>query len=267
MAARISLAVILAILIVGPSVCPFDPVQQDRDFASTGPSARHWLGTDDYGRDLAARFLYGGRWSVLAGAAASLIALSLGWIAGGAAGYVGGITDRVVMTVSDWFLTIPWLYLLVAVRAIMPLDLPPRTAMFGIVVLIAIVNWARPARIARGLVLSLSTKGYVEAAEGFGVPGWRIFARHIFPGTTGALLAQALTLVPRFVLAEVTLSFLGLGAGEPYPSWGALILPLKQVYSLHEHWWVALPTVLMLPLFVSFALAGRDLELRHRLSR
>ena len=129
------------------------------------------------------------------------------------------------------------------------------------------INWARPARLARGLVLSLSQKGYVEAARGFGVPGWKILARHIFPGTTGALVAQALSLMPRFVLAEVTLSFLGLGAGEPHPSWGGLIVPLKQIYLLRNHWWIMLPSVLMLPFFASFALVSRDLERRYRPSR
>lgn len=262
--ARVSLLLILAIVIAGPWLCTLDPVAQDRDAANSAPGARHWLGTDDYGRDLATRFLYGGRWSVLTGAAATLVALTLGWIAGGAAGFLGGPADAIVMTVSEWFLAVPWLYLLVAARAAMPLDLSPRAAMLAIVLLIAAINWARPARLARGLVLSLSQKGYVEAARGFGVPGWKIFAIHIFPDTTSVLLAQGLTLFPRFVLAEVTLSFLGLGAAEPHPSWGGLILPLKQVYALSDHWWAALPTLLMLPFFVSAAIAGRGLEKRYR---
>ncbi len=267
MTARIAIVVILLTLAAGPWLCPADPIAQDRGAAGTGPSPRHWLGTDDYGRDLAARFLYGGRWSVLAGGAGTLVALALGWTAGCAAGFAGGIADTLVMAVSEWFMTVPWLYVLVAARAAMPLSLPPRTAMLAIVLLIAALNWARPARLSRGLVLSLSHKGYVEAARGFGVPRWRILVDHIFPGTTGALVAQALSLLPRFVLAEVTLSFLGLGAGEPYPSWGGLIVPLKQAYLLRDHWWIMLPVVLMVPFFASFALVSRQIERKYRLSR
>ncbi|MBZ5602523.1 MAG: ABC transporter permease [Acidobacteriia bacterium] len=265
--ARISLIVIVALLLAGPLFCPFDPIAQDREAASSPPTIHHWLGTDDYGRDLAARFLYGGRWSILTGAAATLLALTLGWIAGGAAGFIGGAADAIIMMVAEWFLAVPWLYLLVAARAAMPLDLSPRVAMLAIILLIAIVNWARPARLVRGLVLTLSRKGYVEAARGFGVPRWKIFVRHILPGTAGLLTAQALLLFPRFVLAEVTLSFLGLGAGEPHPSWGALILPLKQIYLLSDHWWTLLPTLLMLPFFVATAILAQGLEKRYRLSR
>src|ERR1017187_5617340 len=123
--------------------------------------------------------------------------------------------------------------------------------------LIALVSWARPARLVRGLVLSLSERGYVEAAQGFGVPGFRIFLRHVLPGTLGLLAVQTLVLFPRFVLAEVTLSFLGLGVGEPEPSWGGLILGLKQAYLLHEQWWRLLPVGLMAPLFISCAVAAR----------
>jgi len=267
MTARIAIAVIVAILIAGPWLYPVDPIAQDRDAANTGPGAHHWLGTDEYGRDLAARFLAGGRWSVLAGSAGTLVALALGWIAGSAAGFAGGLADSLVMAVSEWFMAVPWLYLLVAARAAMPLNLPPRKAILAIVLLIAAINWARPARLARGLVLSLSQKGYVEASRGFGVPAWRILVDHIFPGTTGVLVAQALSLLPRFVLAEVTLSFLGLGAGEPYPSWGGLIVPLRHAYLLRDQWWIMLPVILMLPFFASFALVSRQLERKYRVSR
>jgi peptide/nickel transport system permease protein len=204
---------------------------------------------------------------VLAGAAATFVALALGWILGGIAGYRGGRTDQLIMFVAEWFLTVPWLYLLIAARAAMPIELAPRTATLAIVALIALVNWARPARMARGLVLSLSQKGYVEAARGFGVPGWKIFLRHILPGTAPALLAQTLVLLPRFVLAEMTLSFLGLALSEPDPSWGALILPLKQIYLLPEQWWKAIPTLAMLPFFTCFALAAREIESRFRITR
>lgn len=266
MIARISLLAMIGILIAGPWFCA-DPVAQDRAMASSAPGVQHWLGTDDYGRDLAARFLYGGRWSVIAGAAATLLALAAGWILGGAAGFMGGRADQLVMLISEWFLALPWIYLLIAARAALPLDLPSRDAMLAVILLIALVSWARPARLARGMVLSLSRKGYVESARGFGVPGWKIFARHILPGTGPVFLAQTLTLLPRFVLAEVTLSFLGLGVSEPNPTWGALIVPLKQVYLLEQQWWKVIPMMLMIPFFVNFALVARQFESRFRNAR
>ncbi len=266
MIARLSLLVMIALLVAGPWFCA-DPIFQDRAMADSPPGAHHWMGTDDYGRDLASRFLYGGRWSVFAGAAATVLALSAGWTLGGAAGFIGGRADQSIMLVSEWFLALPWLYLLIAARAVMPLDLPSRTAMLAVIFLIALVNWARPARLARGLVLSLSQKGYVDAARGFGVPGATIFIRHILPGTGQVFLAQMLTLLPRFVLAEVTLSFLGLGVSEPNPSWGALIVPLKQVYLLPQQWWKVIPTLLMIPFFVNFALVARQVESRFRGAR
>jgi peptide/nickel transport system permease protein len=130
--------------------------------------------------------------------------------------------------------------------------------------LIAAVSWARPARLVRGVVLSLGERGYVQAARGFGVPPWTIFRRHVLPGTWGLLAAQTLVLFPRFVLAEVTLSFLGLGVGEPDPNWGGLILGLKQAYLLREQWWRLLPAGLMMPLFLSCAIAARVAARRFR---
>jgi peptide/nickel transport system permease protein len=267
MIARVSLVLILAILVVGPFICRIDPIAQDRNRAGVRPSGEHWLGTDDYGRDLGSRFLSGGRWSVLTSVTSTCIALLLGWTAGAAAGMSGGVVDATVMTVSEWFLAVPWIYLLIAARSAMPLDLAPRKAMAIIAVLIALLNWARPARLARGLILSLSQKKYVEAARALGVPEWRIMLRHILPSTGGIILAQGLALFPRFMIADVTLSFLGLGAGEPYASWGSLILPLKQIYILNVRWWMALPAALMIPLFASVALVGRDFEKRYRISR
>jgi len=262
MIARASLILLLVLALAAPWVARHDPWAQDRGFTDAPPSRTHWLGTDDYGRDLWSRFVFGARWSILAGAASTLVALLLGWTLGGVAGFAGGWADTGIMMVSEWFMAVPWLYLLIAARAALPLDLPPRTAALTILLLIALVNWARPAKLVRGLTASLSQRGFVDAARGFGVSPARIFARHIFPGTMGLLVAQSLTLLPRFVLAEVTLSFLGLGVSEPYPSWGALILPLKQVYLLPDHWWKAFPTLCMLPFFAGAALAARQAEKR-----
>ena len=265
--AFLTLAALVLLFAAGPWLAPQDPIAQHRDIANRGPSAQHWLGADDYGRDILSRFLAGGSWSILTGISATAIVLILGWAVGGVAGFKGGWVDHVFMRFGELMLSLPWLYVLIGLRAVLPLDVKPRTAVSIMLLVIALVSWARPARLVRGLVLSLSQRGYVEAARALGVPEWRVFLRHILPGTLGLLGAQALVLFPRFVLAEVTLSFLGLGAGEPEPSWGALILRVKQAYLLGEQWWRLLPVCFMLPLFVSCALSARSLARRFRPAR
>lgn len=247
-----------AVCLAAPWLAPIDPVAQDREAVDTPPGPRHWLGTDGYGRDLWSRLIHGGRWSLGIGAAATAVAAAIGLAAGTVSGYFGGRIDRVAMALTELMLTMPWLYLLVGARALLPLELPPRTAFAMLVFLIALVSWARLARLIRGQVLSLRERAYVEAARGFGVPAWTILRRHIVPDTFGILSSQVLILLPRFVLAEVTLSYLGLGAGEPDPGWGGLILPVKQAYLLPAHWWRALPALLMIPFFSSLAIAARD---------
>lgn len=256
----LTLAAVVALALLAPVAATHDAAFQDRAAADAAPSSAHWMGTDEYGRDIASRFLYGARWSIIIGVAATVIMLALGWILGGAAGYLGGATDTVLMWLSEVFLAVPWLYLLIAMRAALPLELAPRMAVLALLTAIAAVSWARPARLVRGMVLGLRERGYVAAARGFGVSHWRVFLHHVLPGTYGLLLAQTLVLLPRFVLAEVTLSFFGLGTSEPSPSWGSLIVPLKQVYLLREFWWRSLPVLMMVPFFAYFAFVARQAE-------
>lgn len=251
------LCLVLGLLLLGPWLAPFDPSQQHRELANLAPSARHWLGTDDFGRDIWSRFLAGGGWSLLTGTGATAMVLLLGWVIGGAAGYFGGWVDQLLMRIAELFLVLPWIYLLLGIRALLPLNLPPRAAFGTLLLVIALVSWARPARLVRGLVLTLKEHGAVHAARGFGVPSWVIIFRHVLPGTLDLLATQALILLPRFVLAEVTLSYFGLGLGEPDPSWGALLAPLKQVWLLDQQWWRILPALLMLPVFALFAVLAR----------
>ncbi|MBV8842920.1 MAG: ABC transporter permease [Bryobacterales bacterium] len=266
--ARLSVfAGIILVLAAGALWAPYNPIEQHRDISNSPPSALHWFGTDDYGRDVFSRFLAGASWSVLSGVAATVVGLFLGWAAGGLVGFKGGKIDALFLRLGDLTLSLPWLYVVIGLRAILPLDLKPRAVLATMLLLLAFVSWARPARLVRGMVLNLSERGYVEAARAFGVPEWRIFVRHIFPGTLGVLAAQALVLFPRFVLAEVTLSFFGLGVSEPEPSWGAFIIALKQAYLLREQWWRLLPVLSMLPLFLSCAFAVRAVANAYRASR
>ena len=258
---------LVAFLLVAPGLCDQDPQQQNRALLLAGPSAEHWLGTDEYGRDQWARFLAGGRWSVSVGGAAVSLCLGLAWVFGAGAALLPRFLAGLILFVADLFLCLPWLYLLLAARGAMPLDLPPRVAFSMLLLLLACTGWARPARVVRGKVLEIRQRGYVEAALGFGHSMPVVFVRHILPGTWDLLVAQLILLLPRFVLAELTLSFLGAGASEPLASWGALVVPVKQVYLLEAQWWRMLPLLAMVPFFAVFAVCGRGLEARYRMPR
>jgi peptide/nickel transport system permease protein len=147
---------------------------------------------------------------------------------------------------------LPWLYLLFALRAFLPLAVSPVRAFFLIVFVIGAVGWARPARLVRGVVLSAKEREFVRAARGFGASNAYLLWRHILPECSGVILTQAAFLVPQFVLAEMTLSFLGLGVPEPVPSWGNLLASLQQYSVLVSYWWMYLPALAIVPFFLGY---------------
>jgi peptide/nickel transport system permease protein len=225
------------------------------------------LGSDAYGRDLFSRMLYGGQISLLAGLLATALALSSGWLIGALAGFFGGWTDELLMRVAELFLALPWLYLLFAIRAFLPLAVSPVQAFLLVVVLIGAVGWARPARLVRGVVLSAKERDYVRAARGFGASNIYLLRRHILPQTWSVVLTQAAVLVPQYVLAEVTLSFLGLGVPEPVPSWGNLLTSLQQYSVLTSYWWMYLPSLAMVPFFLGYLALASALQDRAEQSK
>jgi peptide/nickel transport system permease protein len=148
--------------------------------------------------------------------------------------------------------TLPWLYLLFALRAFLPLTVSPLEAFVLVIVVLGTVGWARPARLVRGVVLSAKERDFVRAACGFGASDAYLLRRHILPATSSVLLTQAAILVPQFVLAEMTLSFLGLGVPEPVPSWGNLLANLQQYSVLVSYWWMYLPALAVVPFFLGY---------------
>jgi peptide/nickel transport system permease protein len=151
--------------------------------------------------------------------------------------------DESVMRLTELFLVLPWLYLLLAVRSFLPLHLSPLQTFFLLAGVIGTIGWTRPARLVRGVVLSAKHRQYVLASRGFGASDLHILRRHILPQTYGVLLTQAALLVPQFVIAEVTLSFFGLGVNEPAPSWGNLLASLQQYNVLVSSWWMFAPAL------------------------
>jgi len=220
------------------------------------------LGTDAYGRDQFSRLLFGGQVSLLAGLLGAGLTLIIGLSIGAVAGYYGGWRDTVLMRVAELFLALPWLYLLFALRAFLPLAVSPLTAFFLIIAVIGAVGWARPARLVRGVVLSSKERDFVRAARGFGATNGYLLRRHILPEASSVLLTQAAILIPQYVLAEMTLSFLGLGVPEPMPSWGNLLSSLQQYSVLVSYWWMYLPALIMVPFVLGYLGLASSLQER-----
>ena len=230
-------------------------------FSVEGPAQIFLAGSDNYGRDQFSRILYGGRISLGAGLLATAISLALGLLLGTFSGFYGRWVDESVMRAAELFLVLPWLYLLLAVRAFLPLHISPIQTFCLLVVVIGSVGWARPARLVRGIVLTAKTRKYVVASRGFGASDQHILRRHVLPHTYGVLLTQAALLVPQYVIAEVTLSFLGLGLSEPLPSWGNLLANLQQYNVLVSYWWMFAPALVLVVFSLGYlAVADRILK-------
>jgi peptide/nickel transport system permease protein len=223
-----------------------------RLFGVTTPGVVLLWGADGSGRDVFSRVLYGGRISLVTGLAAALVSLAIGLLWGTLSGFYGGWVDRLLMRGAELFLALPWLYLLLAVRAFLPLHITTVQAILLLVAIIGSVGWVRPARIIRGVVLSARERGFVLAARGFGASGPYLIRRHILPLTGSVLLTQATVLIPQYILAEVTLSFLGLGVGEPVPSWGNMLAEARQYHALVSHTWMLAPGMATIPLLLGY---------------
>jgi peptide/nickel transport system permease protein len=218
------------------------------------------FGTDGFGRDEFSRVLYGGQISVAAGIAATLIALFAGTVVGLLAGFYGRWIDESLMAGAELFLSLPWLYFLLGVRAFLPLHLSPVRTFFLLTGVIGLIGWARPARLVRGIVLSVRSRNFVLAAQGFGASDVYVIRRHILPEVFAVLLTQAALLVPRYIAAEVTLSFFGLGVSEPVSSWGNMLSALQQYSVLVSYGWLLAPIGALVITSVIYALLADTLH-------
>jgi peptide/nickel transport system permease protein len=226
----------------GPSYRLLGIVQADFHlFGVKAPGKLFVFGTDGYGRDEFSRVLYGGQISVATGITATAISLLVGTVFGLIAGYYGGWVDDSLMGLTELFLSLPWLYCLLGVRAFLPLHLSALHTFFLLTGVIGLIGWSRPARLVRGLVLSLRRRNYVLSARGFGASDFYLMRRHIFPDVSAIVLTQAALLVPRYIAAEVTLSFFGLGVNEPVASWGNMLSTLQQYSVLISYGWLLAP--------------------------
>ena len=255
-----TLACIVLVLVVGVSLAanwltPAGYAKQYREAVAAPPSHQHWLGTDDIGRDRFARLLYGTRISLLLAPAAALLSTLMAALIGGLAGYLGGIWSRAAMAVTDLFLSLPWLFLLITMRALMPLNVAPLVSVLVTFLLLGLLGWSSAARVLCSSATTLRNSDFVRQAKASGIQGSRLFWIHVLPNLKPVLHAQFWISIPVFILSEANLGILGLGVAEPLPSWGSLLKELEGMVSVGDEPWKFVPLILLIIVVTSFQLA------------
>jgi peptide/nickel transport system permease protein len=254
---RLACAVLLVVIGVSLAanwLAPTGYAKQYREAPNAAPSREHWLGTDEIGRDRFARVLYGTRISLLLAPAAALISTLLAALVGGVTGYLGGAWARTAMAVTDLFLSLPWLFLLITVRALMPLNVSPLLSVVVTFSILGLLGWTSAARVLCASAASLRNSDFIRQAKASGVRGSRLFWIHVLPNLNPVLYAQFWILIPVFILSEANLGILGLGVAEPLPSWGNLLRELEGTMSVGAEPWKFVPLVLLVLVVTSFQL-------------
>lgn len=259
------LAALLITALAAPLLAPYDPRAQDRERFHEPPSlpggncTLEWMakdgfgrphvfgfrgcsvylfGTDAIGRDVFSRIVWGARWTVATALFGVLLSMAFGTLVGAVAGFLGGTCDRALMRLTELFMALPALYLVLAVRGLFPDHLETGPAYFMLVFTLAAVSWCGVARLVRAQVLVLRERDFVLSARAAGASRRRLLFRHVLPNAFPFLLLQAGLVLPQFVLGEAALSFLGLGLQEPEPSWGNMLAAVSSNYTaMTSYWW------------------------------
>jgi len=254
--AMFGLAVVLLFVVMAlaaPWIAPHDPIATSWSAIRKAPSAAHWFGTDEIGRDVLSRVIWGAQASLLAGVMSVSISLLLGVPIGLAAGFLGGWVDALISRITDAFLACPFLILAIAMAAFLGPSLTNAMIAIGISATPIFV------RLTRGQVLNVKVEDYVEAARAVGNPPWRIALAHVLPNVTAPLIVQATLAIAAAVIAEASLSFLGLGQQPPAPSWGSMLNTAKN-YIDNAPWMAIWPGLAIFLLVLAFNLLGDGLR-------
>ena len=245
-------AIVFAIILLGiiaPLIAPYDPLQIDLPSRLQAPSFSHIFGTDEMGRDVFSRVIFGARISIQVGLTIVVLAAVIGTIVGSIAGYLGGKVDQVVMGLTDIMLSFPSMVLAMALAAALGASL------FNTMLAISVVKIPVYVRIVRGQVLSLKEQQYVKASRTFGASSFWIISRHIILNSITPVLIQMSLGIGEAIVTAASLSFIGLGAQPPAPEWGAMISTAR-VYALTEWWYVTFPGIAIFITVVGFNLLG-----------
>ena len=255
LAAASAVLILLIILaaVFAPFVAPYDHLAQSLTDRLQTPSMAHWLGTDELGRDVLSRIIFGARISLTIGLVPTLISMAIGTVLGLCAGVYGGKVDFVIMRLADVMLAFPSLLLAMVVMYTMG------GGLINIFIALSLINWASTARVVRSQTLSLKEKEYVEAARSIGVSRWTIMFRHILPNCLPSLIVLFTLNIPSAILSEASLSFLGVGAQPPSASWGLMAVRGKK-YLFSEPWLCIAPSVAIMIVVLAFNFLGDGLR-------
>jgi peptide/nickel transport system permease protein len=251
--AAVGLTIVVFLVVaalLGPWISPYDPAEQDLPARLTGPSAAHPFGTDELGRDIFSRVLVGTRVSLRVGATVVLVSSLVGVAIGGAAGFIGGRFDTFInVFVINSLMAFPSILLAIGLVAFLGPGLN------NLIAALSVIGWVGYARLARGQVLKVKTLDFVEAERALGATGSRVFLRHILPNIVQPIMVQASIGMAAMILAEATLSFLGLGIAPPTPSWGAMLSDARAHLFDAPHM-VVFPSVILMATVLSFNFLG-----------
>lgn len=254
---------ICVVAIFADFIAPYDFDAQYMDRVLTEPSFQHWLGTDNLGRDLLSRLIYGARMSMAVGIFTAIISLCFGLVYGAIAGWFGGWVDSAMMRVVDILYSIPTLVLLILVKVIFDsvdiFENPELRAMTGILAALSVVGWVTLARVVRGQVLQVKEMVYVESAHALGASGFHIVRKHVIPNIMGPIIVLLTFQIPSNILFESFLSFLGLGLQPPYSSWGVLANEGWRSLNTYPHLMIS-PGVALFVAMLAFNLFGDGLR-------
>ena len=246
-------AVLVVLAVLAPLLAPWDPSRLDTKQILAPPSNSHWLGTDQLGRDVLSRVLYGSRISLAVGFVSVGIAMLIGVLLGSAAGYHGGMVDTVIMRLVDLMLVFPRFFLLLAVLALL------KPSIWTIMSIIGLTGWMGVARLVRAEFLTLREREFVIWSEAVGAGALRVVFRHILPNALAPVLVAMTLGIPAAILTESGLSFLGLGVQPPYATWGNILNDGKDV--LEVAWWMTLyPGLAILITVLSYNLMGEGIR-------
>ncbi len=223
------------------------------------PCHIYLLGTDKLGRDIFSRLVYGSRVSLTIGLVGVSITFLLGSLIGGISGYFGGKVDTLIMRLVEVLLAIPTFYLMLSLRSVFPLTMESFHVFLMVIFILSFLGWAGLARVVRGMVLSIREKEFVQSAKTYGAGTLRILRVHILPNAYYYLIVSATLSFPGYILAEASLSFLGLGIQEPFPSWGNMLSDARNVNLVVAHPWILSPGIALFLLVIAFNLLGDNL--------
>jgi peptide/nickel transport system permease protein len=250
MAFAVVLIVLAVIAIAAPAISAFvtgaQPSQQDLDHIFAPPSSEHWLGTDELGRDVLTRLVWGGRISLGVGFLTVALYIAIGGTVGLTAGFYGGVVDDILMRIVDVLMAIPTIFLLILITSFLPLSVGPAGAPWltirhdaiSLSVVIAVTVWSRPARLVRGEALAIKGRDYVLAARAVGVRDVGLIVRHILPNVLPVMIVTASLGVGQIILTQAALDFIGLGVQPPAPTWGNMLINSQRYF--HQSIWLVI---------------------------